>query len=174
MFYDLVKSRRSIRVFQDKVIEKEIIEKILRSALMSPTARANRSWEFIAVTDEELLQKLTSCRENGVRHLATGKLAIVVIADPEAIDVWVEDASIAATIMQFTAQSLGLGSCWIQIRNRFGNDHMKSCDIVKKVLNIPERYEVECMLVIGYPAEEKESHDECNLLYSKIHYNTFE
>lgn len=170
MFYDLVKARRSVRKFQDKVVEAEKIEMILKSALMSPSSRGIKSWEFIAVTDGDLLQKLSKSRENGVFQLSTGKLAIVVAEDPEACDVWVEDASIAAIMMQLTAQSLGLGSCWIQIRNRFGLNHVQSGEIVKNVLGIPEKYDVDCMLVIGYPDEEKAPHDDSKLLFNKIHH----
>ncbi len=173
MFYDLVKTRRSIRKFEDREIEKDQVDMILKSGLMAPTSKNVRSWEFIAVTDKEQLQKLINSRENGVRQLTTAKLAIVVAADPEAIDVWVEDVSIAAITMQFTAHSLGIGSCWIQIRNRIGVNHMESQETVKKALNIPNKYQVGCMLVFGYPAEEKQPHDERKLLYDKVHYNNF-
>jgi nitroreductase len=173
MFYDLVKTRRSIRQFEDKEIEKDKVDRILKSGLMAPTSKNGRSWEFIAVTNKEQLQKLSDSRENGVRQLATAKLAIVVAADPEVIDVWVEDVSIAAITMQFTAHSLGIGSCWIQIRKRLGTDHGESQEVVKNALNIPEKYQVGCMLVFGYPAEEKQPHDESKLLYDKVHYNKF-
>ena len=62
MFYDLLKSRRSVRKFRNREVEKEKIDAILKSALLSPSSRASRPWEFIAVTDGELLKKVSGCR----------------------------------------------------------------------------------------------------------------
>ncbi len=155
MFYDLLKSRRSIRQFQNKEVEKEKIDTILKSALLAPSSRAIRPWEFIAVTDRALLQQLSGCKEFGSQFLAGAPLGIVVIADPTACDVWVEDASIASIIIQLSAQSLDLSSCWIQVRERFHSGGVKAEDYIKGVLGIPEKYNVECIVAIGYSAEEK-------------------
>ena len=53
-FYDLVKNRRSIRKYEDRVVEQEKIDSILRSALMSPASKRTNGWEFIVVDDREL------------------------------------------------------------------------------------------------------------------------
>ena len=173
MFYDLLKSRRSIRKFQDREVEKEKTDTILKSALLAPSSRARRPWEFIAVTDRKLLEKLSGCREHGSRFLAGAPLGIVVIADPKVCDVWVEDASIASIIIQLSAQALDLSSCWIQVRERFHSGEVKAEDYIKGVLEIPPQYRVESMVAIGYPAEEKRAYDDNELLYEKIHINRF-
>ena len=173
MFYDLLRSRRSIRKFQNREVEKEKTNAILKNALLSPSSRARRPWEFIAVTDGELLKKLSECREHGAGFLAGAPLGIVILADPEACDVWVEDASIASIIIQLSAQSLGLSSCWIQVRERYHSLGVKAGDYIKGVLGIPSKYRVECMVAIGYPAEEKRAYDDNELLYGKIHSNRF-
>jgi len=173
MFYDLLKSRRSIRKFQDREVEKEKADTILKSALLAPSSRARRPWEFIAVTDRDLLKKLSGCREHGSQFLAGAPLGIVVIADFEVCDVWIEDASIASIIIQLSAQSLDLSSCWIQVRERFHSGGGKAEDYIKEVLKIPPKYRVECMVAIGYPAEEKRAYDDNELLYGKIHINKF-
>jgi nitroreductase len=173
VFYDLLKSRRSIRKFRDLEVEKDKIDLILKSALLSPSSRARRPWEFIAVTDRELLSKLSECREHGARFLAGAPLGIVVIADPEACDVWVEDASIASIIIQLSAQSLDLSSCWIQVRKRFHSGEFKAEDYIRGILGIPPTYSVECMIAIGYPAEEKRAYDDTELPYGKVHFNRF-
>ncbi len=173
MIYDLLKSRRSIRKFQNREVEKEKRDTILKSALLSPSSRAIRPWEFIAVRDGELLKKLSGCREHGSQFLSSAPLAIVVIADHEASDVWVEDASIAAIIIQLSAQSLGLSSCWIQVRERFQSGKVKTEDYIKGVLEIPKKYAVQCIVAIGYPAEEKRAYSDSELLYDKIHINKF-
>ena len=173
MLIDILKARRSIRKYQKKAVEKEKIDIILKSALLSPSSRSIRPWQFIAVTDAELLWQLSLCREPGPKFLAEAPFAVAVIADKASSDVWIEDASIATTIMQLTAQDLGLGSCWIQVRERFHTEQEKAEDYIKKVLQIPEQYSVECLLAIGYPAEEKNPYEEAKLLYDKLHYNQF-
>jgi len=67
----------------------------------------------------------------------------------------VEDASIAAFSIQLEAQSLGLASCWIQIRNRMHDEETKSEDYVKEYLNIPEDIRVDLIISLGYPGEKK-------------------
>ena len=80
------------------------------------------------------LHELTKPKTGESSFLADAALAIVVCADPEVSDVWVEDASIAAFSIQLEAQSLGLASCWIQIRNRMHDEETKSEDYVKEYL----------------------------------------
>jgi nitroreductase len=173
MFYDLLKSRRSIRKFQNREVEKGKIDTILKSALLAPSSRAIRPWEFIAVTDRELLKKLSGCKEFGSDFLAGAPLGIVVAADSEVCDVWVEDASIASIIIQLSAQSLDLSSCWIQVRERFHAAGVKAEDYIKGVLGIPKKYRIECIVAIGYPAEEKRAYADNELLYDRIHINRF-
>jgi nitroreductase len=96
-----------------------------------------------------------------------------VIAEKEASDVWIEDASIASTFIQLTAHDLDLGSCWIQVRERFHTEQESAEEYIRKVLEIPEQYCVECIIAIGYPAEEKKPYEEDTLLYQKLHYNKF-
>lgn len=132
MLFDKLKTRRSIRKFENKEVEKEKIDIILKSALLAPSSMSRKPLQFIAVTDVELLQKLSLCREPGPRYLAEAPLVIIVIADNGASDVWVEDASIASTFMQLVAHDLGLGSCWIQIRKRFRTEEESAEDYIKK------------------------------------------
>ncbi len=173
MFYDLLKSRRSIRKFQDREVEKEKLDTIFKSVLLSPSSRARRPWEFIAVTDRELLSKLSQCKEYGSQFLAGAPVGIVVAADPEASDVWVEDTSLASVIIQLSAQSMGLASCWIQVRERFNADNKSAEDCIKTVLGIPERLRVDNIIAIGYPAEVRKPYEEEELNYEKIHFNRF-
>lgn len=173
MLYDLLKVRRSIRKFQDKEVEKEKIDIIVKSALLSPSSRSRRPWEFIVITDKEILHKLSLCREHSSSFLADAPLGIVIAADPNACDVWIEDCSIASIIIQLTAQSLGLGSCWIQVRERNSADNVSAGDYIKSVLGIPAHFVVESMVAIGYPGEVKRAYSDNELLYGKVHYNRF-
>ncbi|HEX3028488.1 MAG TPA: nitroreductase family protein [Clostridia bacterium] len=173
MINELLCSRRSIRKYEARGIEKEKIDSILQCALMAPSSRGIRPWEFISVDDKGTLQKLSLCKQHGASFLAGAPLGIVIAADPEKCDVWTEDASIAAVIIQLAAQSLGLGSCWIQVRNRFHPDGLPAEEYIKQVLGMPSGLKVECIISIGYPAEEKNSIEKNGLLCNKIHINKY-
>ena len=171
---ELLKSRRSIRRYEDKEIEKEKIDTLLKSALLAPSSRGKRPWEFIAVTDKNLLENLSESKEYGSKFLESAPLGIVVIADKKCCDVWIEDASIAATIIHLTAHSMGLGSCWIQIRERMNSKKEKAEDSIKELLNISDKYSVECIISVGYPAENRKPYEDSELMYNKIHFNGYD
>lgn len=173
MLLEQLKIRRSIRKFQDKQVEKDKLDLLLKSALLAPSSRSIRPWQFIAVDDANLLTKLSLCKKHGATFLANAPLAIVVIADSSLSDVWIEDSSIASTLIQLTAHDLDLGSCWIQIRERDYSENQKSEDYIKKLLSIPDSFHVESIIAVGYPAEEKKAYQEDALLYDKIHYNKY-
>ncbi|MDA8229543.1 MAG: nitroreductase family protein [Desulfitobacterium hafniense] len=165
---ELLKKRRSIRKFEVRNVEKEKIDQLIKAALLSPSSRRLRPWEFIVVENRETLKKLAGARQ-GAAFLDNAPLAIVVVADPDKCDVWVEDSSIATIIIQLTAESLGLGSCWIQIRERVGDSGQTAEDYVRGELSIPSKLKVESIVAIGYPAETKAPNDESSLKYEKVY-----
>lgn len=170
---DLLMKRRSIRKYKNQEIEEKILDKILQGALTSPSGKNKRPWELVVVNNKELLKNLGASRGGASQPIANAELAIAVLVDPDITDTWIEDASIMATVIQLSAESLGLGSCWIQVRNRLTEDGENVEDYVKKLLNIPEKYNVETIISIGYPDEEKSHHNLETLPYDKVHYNGF-
>lgn len=172
-FKTLVQTRRSVRKFTDQEINPEDLQLILRAALMSPTGKSVRGWHFIVVDDKDMLEKMSLCRPMGSQFLAEAKVAVVVLGDANATDVWVEDASLAALSMQYQATDLGLGSCWCQIRNRFMNETESSDNILRFLLHYPEHLVAECVIGIGYPAIERKPQNEDNLKWENVHIATF-
>ncbi|MDK2799866.1 MAG: hypothetical protein PWP27_1077 [Clostridiales bacterium] len=170
---EILKKRRSIRKFKEVSVEKEKIEALIQAALLSPTSRNLYPWEFIIVTDKSLLQKLALSKEHGSTFLKDAPLGIVVLADPDKSDVWIEDTSIASILIQVTAESLGLGSCWIQIRQRQHNESQTSEEYVREVLNIPQNMKIESIIAVGYPDEQRPAHTEEELLYNKVYINQY-
>lgn len=170
---EFLKTRRSIRKYEGRPVEKEKVDEILKSMLLAPSSRSRRPWEFIVVTDKETLRELSLCRKGSSSFLADSPLAIVVLADKEACDVWIEDCSIAAIIAQLSAHSMGLGSCWIQIRERMKDEGTSAEAYIKEKLNVPAKYAVECIIAIGYPGEDKKSYEEGDLLYNKLHFEKY-
>lgn len=170
---DLLSKRRSIRKYTGKAIDKKTLELLTEALLRSPTSRNNKPWEFILVDEPELLSKLSKAKEHGSSFLDKAALGIVVCADSTKSDVWVEDCSIATILAQMTAQSLGLGSCWIQIRKRQHDEKTTAEKYIQKLLGLPKHIKVESIVSIGYPNEEKKPIPKSELDYQKIRHNHF-
>lgn len=166
---DLLLARRSCRKFENKAVEEDKKEKILQAAQLAPSGKGARPWEFVVIEDRETLQKLGSCRSPGQPFLPQAPLAVAVLGDTRKTDTWIEDASIAAVMMQLEAQSLGLGSCWVQIRMRESNQGMSSDAYVRGLLGIPAHMAVLCILALGYPAQKLPPHTLDEIKQEKIH-----
>ncbi|MGD9567905.1 MAG: nitroreductase family protein [Sedimentibacter sp.] len=168
----LIMNRRSIRKFRDEKPEKELIVKILSAGLLAPTSKNKKPVEFIIIEDRDTMIKLKDCKTKGTIGLDTAAYAIVVIVDSQKSDVWIEDASIAAAYMQLQAEQLGLGSVWLQMRNR-ESEFDSAENEVRKLLNIPEKYGVLCIIALGYKDEIRNPYKEDDIEASKVHYNIF-
>ena len=173
MLSSLIQKRRSIRRFQGKPVENEKIELLIEAALRSPSSRGQNPWEFIVVTEPDVLGKLSSAKIHGSEFLKNAPLGMVVCADEDKCDVWVEDCSIASTFIFLASESLGLGSCWIQIRERMHSETLTSEAYVSDVLNIPPKLKVESIIAVGYPAETKPPHKKEELQYEKIYLDQY-
>jgi nitroreductase len=173
MLLSLLEKRRSIRKFQNKPVETEKIDQLIEAALRSPSSRGAEPWEFVVVTDREKIKNLSRAKAHGSAFLENAPLCLVILADPQRSDVWVEDASIASIIIHLSASSLGLGSCWIQIRKRAHNDSKTSEAFIQEILKIPENLSIESIVAIGYPDEQKTPHPKSKLKYEKISYNGY-
>lgn len=167
--HELLIRRHSIRRYQDREISAEDVKTIMEAALLAPSSKSVRPWQFVLVDDKETLAKLAACKANGTRPISSCALAIVVTASPEKTDMYIEDMSIAAAYMQLQATALGLGACWIQVRNRFTEDNEDAQDIVRELLGIPHDMIVECIVTVGYPDEERRPVDPSKLLWEKVH-----
>ena len=172
-FSELIKARRSMRKFTDEELTQEQVVALMKAALMSPTSKRSNAWQFVVVDDKEVLKKLSLCKEQASQFIADAALAIVVTADPLASDVWIEDASIASIIIQLQAEDLGLGSCWVQVRERFAATGMPSDEFVHGVLNIPLQLQVLSIIAIGHKGMERKPFSEENLQWEKVHINKF-
>ena len=99
-FSDLIKNRRSMRKFTDQELTQEEVVALLKAALMAPSSKRSNCWQFLVVDDKDMLEKLSHCKEMGAAFLADAAMAVVVMADPLASDVWIEDAAIASIMIQ--------------------------------------------------------------------------
>ena len=163
---DFVKTRRSCRKYSDLPVPEDKLKKVLKAGLLAPSGRSKKPWEFVEL--------LSNCRtQGGGFFLKDAPVAIVIAADPELTDVWTEDCSIAASYMQLEAHSLGLATCWVQVRERAHNENKSAEDYIKEVMEIPENYKVECILGLGYSNEDKESYTDADVVWEKVHFEKF-
>lgn len=172
-FSELIKNRRSMRKFTDEELTQEQVVELMKAALMAPTSKRSNAWQFVLVDDKETLKKLSLCKEQASQFIADAALAVVVTADPLASDVWIEDASIASIYLQLQAEDMGLGSCWVQVRERFTASGMDSGQYVQQVLDIPLQLQVLSIIAIGHKGMERKPFNEEHLQWDKIHLNKY-
>jgi len=173
MVPDIIIKRRSIRSFTEEQVSAEHTSSLIEAALRAPSSMSRTPWHFVAVTEKSLLAELASAKPHGGSFLKNAPLGIAVCADPSKSDVWVEDASIAAVFIQLTAQSLGLGSCWVQLRSRMHDEKTPAGRFAAQVIGLPEELEVECIIAVGHPAEQKSPRSKEELLWSRVYSNRY-
>lgn len=171
---DLLRQRRSIRRFQNQSVSAEALKLLSEALLRSPSSRDLQPCEFILVDDPQILEKLVSAKKHGTSFFATAPLAIVIAADPEVSDVWIEDSSIAAIVAQLAAEELGLKSCWAQLRLRAHDDDRSASEYVRQLVGLPDGIEVPIVIGVGYADENKAGHPDGKLKGNKIHFNQYE
>lgn len=162
-----------MRKFTEQELSQDEVVTLLKAALMAPSSKRSNCWQFVVVDDKDTLKKLSLCKEMGASFLGNAALAIVVMADPLASDVWIEDAAIASLMIQLQAEDLGLGSCWIQVRERFTADGTPSGEFVHEVLDIPLQLQVLSIVAIGHKGMERKPFNEEHLQWEKVHINKY-
>lgn len=173
MFKELVEKRRSIRKYKSDRIKQEELKIILESALKSPTGKNLDSLQFILIEDEKILDELSYFKSHGAGFLKGAKAAIAVLTDKELAPVtYNQDACIAATVIQFQAEDLDIGSCWANVRGATNDEGRISEDVIREALEIPAKYNVECIIGLGYkaeiPSEKRKKEFESHVHYEKF------
>ncbi len=144
---DFIKSRRSIRKFLDKPIEKENLDKILEAARWAPSAGNCQPWRFIVVTDRQRIKKFDPFFHQP--WVINAPTIIVVLSAPEdsrkrygpSSEWFVQDCAAASQNMLLMAHGLGLGAVWIGAFSK---------EAVRKELEIPSQYEVFGLICLGH------------------------
>jgi nitroreductase len=161
--------RRSIRKYKSKKIEKEKLKQILAAGKLAagkvaPSGKNKKPWEFLVIEDKEILKKLSMVKPKGGLFLAETPASIAVIGREDLSDTWVEDCSIASTFIQLEACNQGLGSCWVQMKDRFTKDGGDAEEAAKEILEIPNNKRLLCIISLGYPDQERPAYKEEDLL----------
>ena len=117
-FQQVIEARRSVRKFRDEEVPHEVLAQAIEAALHAPSSRNSRSTRFLAVRDAATVHRMAAMRDYGAVPLAGAPAAVVVMGDRAASDLWVDNAAIAATILQLALVDAGLKSCWVHVNGR--------------------------------------------------------
>lgn len=141
---DVLKKRRSVRLFLDKPIAKTDLESILDAARFAPTARNVQPWEFVVITESGILTKISKLAENG-RFISGAKACIVVFcADTKY---YLEDGCAATVNILNAAAALNIGSCWV------AGDKKDYVNEISQLLSAPSGYKLISLIALGYPQD---------------------
>ena len=163
---DVIKKRRSYRDFENKEVEEEKLQEILKAAMFSPSANHLRPWEFVVVKDEEIKDKLAATKQ---WSYFVNRAPVVIVVCAKEVKYWVEDCAIAAENIYLEAENQGLGTCFTQIYLSKRDNGTDAEEYIKNLLDIPPEIRVLCLLPIGYPLKRLAEHGEDEFEQGKIH-----
>ncbi|MCM8768251.1 MAG: nitroreductase family protein [Candidatus Omnitrophica bacterium] len=139
-----LKERRSVRVFQKKVVPREVIRDIVDCGRLAATARNIQPWEFVIVTKEETRKKIAAISDYG-KFIAQAPVCIALFC--QNTKYYLEDGSAATENLLLAATAHGLGSCWV------AGDKKPYADEIRRLLEVPEGYRLVSLVAIGVPGE---------------------
>lgn len=149
---EAIRSRRSVREFEDRDVPDELVEKLLTAGTWAPSGLNNQPWRFAVVKDKNkkgALSKLTKYDE----IILSAPVCIAVFMDTDASYDRTKDVMAIGACNQnilLAAHSLGLGAVWL-------GEILKNKDAVRALLGAPEPYELMAVLAVGYPTKKKRS-----------------
>ena len=141
---ELLRSRRSIRSFQERVISRDDLEKIVDAARYAPTARNVQPWEFVVVSSKDMLKKFAQIAENA-RFMASAAVCIAVFS--EETKYYLEDGCAATCNILLAATALGIGSCWI------AGDKKPYAQEICSLLKASNGLKLVSLIALGYPQD---------------------
>jgi len=141
---EVLKTRRAVRAFKHDAVPKKIIEDVVDCGRLAATAINIQPWEFIAVTDPGMLNKIAKTTDYG-GFIANAPACIVVICQDTKY--YLEDGSAASQNILLAARAHGLGSCWV------AGDKKPYANDICRLVGAPANYKLISLIPIGYPAE---------------------
>lgn len=151
--WDTIMSRRSIRSYQERQVDRRTLDKVLQAGLYAPCGHGVQHVVLVAVQDQTVRSRLSALNAAVLGRSGDpfygAPTIIVVLADPER-QTWVEDGSCALTVMMEAAHALGLGSCWIN-RERQIFDSPEGKELLQ-AWGLPQTMRGVGALALGYPA----------------------
>lgn len=144
-------SRRSVRRYTDRPVEREMLLDLCRAAMAAPSATNRQPWAFIVIDDPQVM---AACVEviRFARHGAP--TAVVVCGDlsralpAAARDFWIQDCSAATENLLLAAAGLGLGAVWCGVHPLEAN-----VSGLRRVLGLPQTIIPLSFVCVVWPVE---------------------
>jgi len=169
---EAIHGRRSVRTFIDKDVSETILNQLLSSAIMAPSAGNRQSWEFIIVRELETKKALVRAALNQ-QFIASAPVVIVVCAHQHRSAqrygtrggelYCIQDTAAAIQNLLLVAYSLDLGTCWVGA--------FKESD-VSETLEIPEGVRPIALIPVGYTTRDPSPPSRI-LLERVLHYERY-
>lgn len=149
---DLIKTRRSIRQFQEQPVPDNIIYEILEAGRWSPSGKNNQPWRFVVIKNKEIKEKLASLTKYSSIIKSSDFSIAVFYHTPSGYDRDKDLMSLGSCIqnMLLQAHASGIGSVWL-------GEILKNKKKVNPILEIGEENENMAIIAFGYPKDDAES-----------------
>ncbi len=168
---DCIHGRRAIRLYEDKPVDRQLLESILNAGIWAPSGVNEQPWRFIVIQDKNIIKSLSdsiktilldfewtdqfkdalSSELDTIFYSAPALVIINVAKDEQWHTIRTLDCGLAAQNMMLKAHDVGLGSCFIGFGNYLNED-----EAAKDKVGIPSDHEVLACMVFGYPGEAPE------------------
>jgi nitroreductase len=166
--FEALMTRRSVRNFIYQPLPADYVEMMLRAAMHAPSARNRQPWQFVVISDREILKRIPAVHP-GAEMAKEASLAFLVCGD-ETIQPdsrrWGLDCSAASLSILLAAHSIGLGSVWCGV---YPDEERQAA--MRQLVALPDHLHPFSLIPVGYPAEPLPVEDRFNP--EKIHYNQF-
>lgn len=169
---DIIMTRSSVRKYTSQTVETDKVDKMLKAAMAAPTAGNRQPWEFVVITDKEILNQIPPIIK-GAHMAANAPLAIVVCGEPARSfpgalsEYWVQDCSAATENLLLASHAMGLGAVWCGVYPDSDNRVEK----MRNLLSLPKGIYPLNVIVIGYPDGAQTVKDKW--MPNRVHYNKF-
>ena len=142
---ECLKTRRSVRVYQDQPVPREIIEDIVDCGRLAATAINVRLWNFVVLLNAEMRKTIADITDHG-KFIAQAPVCICVFCLDSKY--CLEDGSAATQNILNAAHAHGLGSCWV------AGDKKDYALKIGQLLGFPRDYRLISIIPMGYPNEQ--------------------
>jgi nitroreductase len=167
-FFELLKTRRSIREFQDREVSLDLVQEIIKDTCMAPSSGNGQPWKFIIVNNRAMIRKLSDeSKKNFVAMIEkdpssplkkyeaglrskefnvfyNAPCLVYIVGDKEVRSLWV-DCSLAAGYFMFSAAARGLGTCWVNLGSEIGDPG------IRREIGLPDSCRIAVPMILGYP-----------------------
>ncbi len=160
---EVLKTRRSVKKFNDELVSKDDLEKIMSAAVNAPTGMNAQSPKILVTQKKEVIERFSKWNKSfypsefqeklpgDFDPLYNASTLIIVLAD-KTVNTYVEDASLVIGNILNAASSLGIGSCWIH-RAKEEFESLQGKELLK-VWGLSENYAGVGHVVLGYPCDD--------------------